>query len=359
MPGIITHNKVFKSTIKYFDKFKHKSYLLNSVKALFQTDEYKQAALFGCLGPNIFDYIPFKNKRSNYGHEISFALHNGGGADFLAKLTKTIFVYPDKNTNWAATQRAYLFGLISHFVTDAVFHPFVFYFSGFPDNFSKKEVNYYREQNLLFMYNIDQYILYHSEESEDFKFVIDEMMPVKKNNRFNPPIKKIILETLDQVYPEFYKKLTLKKGKEENQYIKDKSCLDVLPFLIKKTFKLQTSNNERLTNVFKKIKDNKWLFSDFFVKYPMNKRYNLDALNLHKSKWNFPAGKKGMNYDSIENLFVQCYERTIDLWQQIEVCMFEEPKGKIFKNLAINAYTDDMNAGYYKMKIKDPVRLYF
>ena len=149
MPGIVTHNRILKESILSLSKKEKKSYLLKSIETLFNSPQHMTAGLFGSIGPDIFDFIPRINKRKYYGNDISFYIHNGGADKLIHTMIKTIYDYHDKNTEWAATQRAYLYGFISHIVSDSLFHPFIFYYSGFPDTYTRKEINFFREQNLF------------------------------------------------------------------------------------------------------------------------------------------------------------------------------------------------------------------
>ena len=61
MPGIYTHNYIFRKAADVAAKSSGKSYLMKSIALLFASPEHKKAGLLGAIGPNIFDYIhPFK-----------------------------------------------------------------------------------------------------------------------------------------------------------------------------------------------------------------------------------------------------------------------------------------------------------
>ena len=89
MPGIVTHNRILKESILNLSKREKKSYLLKSIETLFNTPRHLTAGLFGSLGPNIFDYIPARNKHNYYGNDISFFIHNGGADKLLHAMIKT------------------------------------------------------------------------------------------------------------------------------------------------------------------------------------------------------------------------------------------------------------------------------
>lgn len=361
MPGLVTHSRLLKESIILLSKKEKKTYLLRSIETLFSTPMHLTAGLFGSIGPNIFDYIPLRTKRNYYGNEISFFIHNGGSDKLVQSMIKKIYSYPDKNNEWSSIQRAYLYGFISHIVTDSMFHPFIFYYSGFPDNYIKKEIYNFREQNLLFQYHLDNFFQYHDEKAGDFNFNIDEMLPVKKMRflyKIDNSIKTFIHESLHNSYPMLFEKIILLNGKKSKTDIDiPLSYLDIVPYLIKFSYWLKRNNNRRLINIMRNIRLNKIFFSDFIIPYPLNKKYNKNILNTHRERWDNPVGKPGLHYESIQNLLVNSCEKTIELWEKIESCIFMSENSSVFDDLSINAYTGDNKLTYHDMKIKRPIRL--
>jgi hypothetical protein len=361
MPGIVLHSRILKEAILFLSKKDKKNYLLRSIETLFNTSENFTAGLFGAIGPNIFDYIPKRNKNNYYGNEVSFFFHNGGADKLLQAMVTKLYAYRDKNNEWATIQRAYLYGLISHIITDSVFHPFIFYYSGFPNTYTKKEIYYYREQNLLFQYNLDNYFQYHAEKANNFSFNLDEMLPVKKKYgmpKLDVSIKSFILDSIKQAYPEIYQKIIVMSLKQSDpEYPSTISYLDFLPYLIKMAYTLKRSRNRRLANFFNNLRRNNILYSDFIVSYPLNRRFNKNTLNLHRERWENPAGKPGLHYESVYNLLMISCERTVELWEKIESSLYGKPDIKVLDDLNINAYTGDQKLTYHDMKIKRPIRL--
>ncbi len=361
MPGIVTHSRVLKESIHLLSKKDKKSYLLRSIETLFNTARNLSAGLFGSIGPNIFDYLPRRNKNNYYGNEISFFLHNGGAGELLKSMIEKLYAYPDKNNEWAAAQRAYIYGFVSHIMTDSVFHPFIFYYSGFPAASTQKEIHFYREQNLLFKYNLDNFIQYHAEKADEFPFNLDEMLPVRSGrmiSRLDEAITACILDSIKQAYPEFHQKLILlqlkKSGSESPAAF---SYLDIMPHLIRTAYRLKRSSSRRLANFFLDLRRRNILYSDFIVSYPLNRRYNKNILNLHRERWEHPLGKPGLHYESIYNLLMISCEKTVELWEKLESALYGKIHAKVMDELHINAYTGDPKLSYQDMKIKRPIRL--
>ncbi|HOD15232.1 MAG TPA: zinc dependent phospholipase C family protein [Spirochaetota bacterium] len=361
MPGIVTHNRILKESILSLSKKEKKSYLLKSIETLFNSPQHMTAGLFGSIGPDIFDFIPRINKRKYYGNDISFYIHNGGADKLIHTMIKTIYDYHDKNTEWAATQRAYLYGFISHIVSDSLFHPFIFYYSGFPDTYTRKEINFFREQNLFFQYHLDNYFQYHDEKAVHFDFSINEMLPVKADrnlHRMDQPVLSLLLNTIKLVYPEIFRKLILfKLDKNKSDNFLPVSYLDMVPFLIRLAYRLKRNNNKRMSNFFRSLRRNNLFYSDFLIRYPMQKKFNKNILNLHRERWENPTGKPGLHYESVNNLMTLACEKTIELWEKIESSLYAKEDLSVLNEFNVNAYTGDSKLSYHDMRIKRPIRL--
>jgi hypothetical protein len=358
MPGIVTHSKIFKDSVALLGSRKKKSYLLRPLAALLRSPENFTAGLFGSLGPNIFDYCPSSRKKAPFGSDLSFALHNGGSHAFIESMTHQVLSWDDRNTPWAALQRAYLYGFISHVVADAVFHPFVFYFSGFPDSPSDSERRLYREQNLLFQYNMDNYYLYLAEDRAVFS--LDEMLPLVargRMRRLNPVIANFILECLADGNPGARESLALPLAGSPGRGRPALSMLDLAPFCIRAVYRLKMTRSPRVLSLARDLRRRRLLYSDHLVCYPEKKSINRHVLNLHSERWQYPAERPGVLYDSVDSLARTSCEKTVALWEKIEAGLFGGADLSALQELRVNAYTGVSGAGYFSMINKSPVRL--
>ena len=358
MPGIITHKKIFIDSMKLLSGRKNRSYLLQSIAALLANPVQKQAALFGVLGPNIFDYIPVAFGKKSYGHPISFAIHNGETPELLRVMIEQICLHEDKNNEWSAMQRAYLYGFISHLIADEIIHPYVLYMSGYPD--TAKDTSYFREQNLLFQYNIDNYFLYLAEDRDELEFDIREMIPFvsKKSKRLNAPIKEFILHSLHKTYPSFYNKIIWKDLKEDSpNFTSTFGWLDIIPLLIIKSQNLKMNYNERVRKIMSEINHRRFFYSDFLIQYQWPKKTNTHYLNLHREGWSNPAGSSALRYESIPHLCRAACEKTVSIWEEIEKSLYSDGTEAVEKLVNINAYTGNSQEDYFSMKRKNPVKL--
>ena len=363
MPGIVTHNFIFHEAVEYLKKKKNRTFLSTSIETLFSTEYYKRAALFGTIGPNIFDYTPFRRNRSQ-GSRLSFMLHDGGSAELLSAMLDKTMAHSDFNTEWASTQRAYLYGFISHIIADAHFHPFMLYWSGFPDSRKRREAAMYREQNLLFEYNIDNFFLHYYKEGK-FTYDLELMLPVKGGfgyKGFDSAVKDILLGSLHEVFPHYCKRFVWKKGgSSDTTFSKSLGFIDFSSYLIKLTYRLKHTRNERLKKIMQSFMRNRFVYLDLLVRYPEPRQLNRHVLNHHRARWVHPAGLPGTRYDSIEDILRECSMHIGNIWEEIEGMIYgtRDNYEHILKQITVNAFTGDEQAGYNSLKIKEPIRLRF
>jgi hypothetical protein len=356
MPGIITHKKIFNDSLKLLLGKKNRSHLTRSVVALFALPEHMRASLFGLLGPNIFDYIPTPIGKKPYGHPASFELHDKGAPVFIQSMMNHINKEEDKNNEWSALQRAYLYGLLCHMAADETLHPYIFYCSGFPD--SAKEINHYREQNLLFQYNMDNYFMYMADDKDELNFSIEDMIPlVKKRRAAGAPIKDLILYSLNENFPELYKKVVwFDKKKDRQNHAETFGWLDIIPPMIIKIQNLKRNYNERVRKITQEIRYRNFFYSDFLVQYQRPRKTEPHYINLHREGWINPAGSSAIRYESVLQLCKTACEKTVNLWEEAENSLYTKPN-EIAYIKGLNAYTGSAEEDYESMKRKNPVKL--
>lgn len=362
MPGIITHNRNLIEAINYLHK-KRKIYpSTRSVCSLLQSADFRKAALFGSIGPNIFDYFPIR-KNSLFGSELSYIIHNDASHTLVSAMLKRLFMLTDHNNEWASTQRAFLYGFISHIISDSVFHPFVFYWSGFPTIYKKDEVHHYREQNLLFEYNMDIYFLYYYDNG-NFAFSLENMLPAYKKGwfpRMDKAVKDYLLGSITDCYPEIISKIIYKRGKKGDSYLtKSFGYIDLVPYFIRFAYFLKNSRNRYFIKFVEAIKRKKIYFSDLLVRYPEPRKMNKHVLNLHRERWSYPAGSPGLHYESVDDLMRISRDMTIGIWESIESMLYNDSRDlqKILSSFN-NMLTGEENKNYHDMKHMNPKRLRF
>jgi len=360
MPGIYTHNYIFRKSVEIILKNKNRSYINRSIEALFATPEHFKAGLFGAIGPNIFDYMHIKQKADSYGNEITFALHNKSCAPFLQNMADIVINNKDSRNEWASVQRAYLLGYISHIISDSVLHPYIFYSSGFPDKMESGEINHYRRINLKFEYNIDNYLLYRDESGAVINS-LEEMLPVythRSKKAVWPSIKYLILESLKReneiLFHKYFKDIRRDRLDGDIGAVKN---FDKIPAGILLCYKIKRTENDRWINIIDKLADNPLTYSDYFVRYPKPKRVDEDALNIHQGRWQYPAHQRGFRYESVLHLIKFTIEQIVGVWELVEPAVYGSKTLDLNEMMILNAYTGEKGAFFEDMKIKDPVKL--
>lgn len=359
MPGIYTHNYIFRKSVEGILKSKTKTYMNRSLDTLFSTPENFRAGLFGSIGPNIFDYMNILRKGNNLCNEVSFALHNRSCIPYLKNMTDIALHGRDSRNEWASAQRGYLYGYISHIIADSVLHPYIFYISGFPERMTRGEVDHYRRMNLRFQYNIDNWFLYRDEMGGVINS-LDKMLPVQKYGRRKilwPSIKYLILESLrredEAMLRRNFRDLP---AKIDGDTVNVKN-LDRIPATIALCYRLKRSDNRRVTDMIDRLSGTPLTFSDFFVRYPGRKRVDEDAMNIHQGRWQYPATQRGFRYESVLHLIKGSIDQIVRAWEMLEPAIYGAKVPDISEIVNLNAYTGEKGIYFEEMKIKDPARL--
>lgn len=335
--------------------------MMRSLEILFSDKEHLRAGLFGAIGPDIFDFMSICNRGGIYGNDIAFHMHDSGCTSFAGRMMDAVIAQKDSRNEWASIQKAYLLGYMSHIAADAVINPFTFYFSGFPSAFSRRELIHYRIANLKFQYNIDNYFLYKSELPVPYTITIDEMLPVSNNGKAGiiwPQVRVLLFESLKKDNPGLFEKFFPSLADSHIDGDTGRVRLfDRIPANIRLCYRMRRTANERLMKVLDKMCENPLTYSDFFVRYPIPKAVDLDALNTHQARWQYPAHQRGYRYESVPLLVKGLIEQITDIWEKIEGAVYNSKKPHQEMIFSLNAYTGERDALYSDMKIKDIIKL--
>ncbi len=360
MPGIYTHNYIFRKSVESILKNKSRSYLNRSIETLFSTPEHFKAGLFGSIGPNIFDYMNIKAKGISYGHEITFALHDKHCRGFLQNMSDIVINNKDSRNEWSSVQRGYLLGYISHIISDAILHPYIFYSSGFPDKMDRGDINYWRKRNLRFQYNIDNYFIYRDEMGPVISS-IEDMLPLyeyKRKKLLWPSIKYLILESLRRenapLLEKYFKNIKNEKIDGDTGPVKN---FDRIPMGIQLSYKIKRTVDPKWINIIDRLCENPLTYSDFFVRYPLPKRVDEDAMNIHQGRWQYPANQRGFRYESVLHLIKSAIEQTVRVWEMLEPAVYGVKPFDLSEIDYLSAYTGENDIFFEEMKTKDPVKL--
>ncbi len=354
MPGIFTHNRVFLDALDLLTAGKKKTFASGPVAALFSTPANMTAGLFGSAGPDIFESLPSPSKFNCHGRDISFSIHNGDPGGFTANLSSIALSDGDMNTEWKSMQRAYLYGFLSHIIADSVIYPFVFFFSGFPDSFIAPEIKRYREQNILFQYNIDSYYLYRHEKKDSLR---KDNYPVEdKKIRLAAPVSALIKEALKKSFPENLAAMSFIPPQKKDGELPWLNAVDYAPFFLEKVEKIRQGMPGPIISIIEILYRKGFFSSGIFLQRPHPRRLNADLLNIHRGRWQSPT-ETGNRYESIDDLVKTAAEMTAEAWTAIEESLFTSRPLDMGLLIPQNAFTASAEAGYHDMVHKEPVSM--
>jgi hypothetical protein len=365
MPSIITHFKLIAESRLQLQKKKDISPFTRTLESLFSEPEFLGAAFLGSLGPDIFDYLSLARTRDYLGTPGSSYLHSRGVAASLSYLSDLTLKITDFTTEWAAMQRAYFYGYVSHLITDQIFNPFMFYWTGFPRPGSSRTPAYYREQLLLFEYNLDNYFQYYHDQSESYTLITDCLSKTSVRDGFNklmPPLYALIagINTLPTTGND--RSIFSSPGPLGGLQQKIFSVLlqQLVP-LIGTIHKFKTNRSPVRSRILKSRWIRKILSPDFTTLYPEPRRLNKHILNLHRERWYYPAGGSGLHYESVEDLIKLAREKIVVVWELLDSYLFGHgPKLEtILQDVKLDCYTGERAKGPELMTVCNEYRIRF
>lgn len=349
MPGLITHQRIFFESVTSLKKLKHPDHSTHLLDVQFSHPLFMSSALSGLLIPNLFDYLPGK-RNIFFGNSIKHFLHSDDGASVIFAMLNTLLNNANHEPNeWVYYQKGFFYGYISHWVADAIYHPFVFYWAGFP-TYKDNRVSYYRNQHLLFEYTIDQYMAYFY-NSEPFDYNLERMVP-HKNTILYKATKDIFINAIATIKPSITFKPSIIAWLKHDGY-------DIALQCVKPVYSLKKTRNAHLIKILRFLE--KRAYSDFLVRYPDARKINRHILNLHRDRWFNPSGEVGLHYESVDDLFRIVKEKTVTLWKQFEELLnLKEMVSPSQFNAVIefaNAYTGKKGFSLDGMIHQNPIRL--
>jgi len=349
MPGLITHQRIFFESVKSLKKQKHPNYATHLLDIQFTNPRFTSSAMAGLLVPNLFDYIPGK-RHIFFGNSIKHLLHSDGGIPIIHYMFSTILKHsshePDESLYY---QKGFFYGYVSHWVVDALFHPFVFYWSGFP-TFKDNRISLYRNQHLLFEYTIDQYMAYFF-NSEPFDYNLKAMLPVKGSVQYKA-IKDLISGAIAHTNTSLKINIPLFPYTPLDTFDIAVKCV---PFV----YMIKNNRSPQFVRILRFLE--KRFYSDFLVRYPDGRRINRHILNLHRERWFIPTGEPGLHYESVDDLFRIARDKTVFIWKQLEELFSKQEHITVQQLNTVleysNAYTGKKGFSIDKMTLQNPIRL--
>ena len=187
------------------------------------------------------------------------------------------------------------------------------------------------------------------------------MLPFYKIGRrsaLEPSVKALILLALQKLDKGLFSRAFKRIGEREiNGALGYVPGFDRIPANIQFCYRMKRTENDRLKRYMDRINEYPLLYSDFLVRYPGFKRVDMDALNIHQGRWQYPAGQKGLRYESVLHLIKTAVERIVEAWERIESISYGDKSINIAPYADINAYTGEKGVPFSEMKIKEVIKL--
>jgi hypothetical protein len=201
-------------------------------------------------------------------------------------------------------------------------------------------------------------------ENRTYDFNINHILPMNKNKAgikvLEPSIVCLLLEMIENIIPNVLPKLIWKRNtKSSLDNYPGFGIIDIVPHLIKFNYSFKRNPNENLKKLMNIVKQRRIFFPDLTVRYPEPKKINRHVLNLHRERWVYPAGKSGIHYESVEDLYKIARDKIVQLLGKMESLLYSENKDtdQIIREIQIDAYTGEPGKGPDDLKIKNPVRI--
>lgn len=280
MPNIITHTIFAEEVRKNINNSKYYTFIENNI------NEYR----IGCNGPDFMffytDLKAIKNKTVSY-NKIGSRLHMECINKQYESMIDTYLSLSDETLKPAMA--SYIIGHFLHWQLDSVFHPYVFYMTGFGSIINKND--HHRMESSMDAIFLKKYC---DKTIRDFKTY--EICNCKENTD----------EVIAIVYQNIVKNCF---AEEVSKEVFKKSLVDW-----KKAQKLMYSpknGKRKLARIFDKIQKNPYLLEGFFV--PIEEDQQLDIMNNSHSTWFHPVSGEAYQASAFELMDYAINEAKIGL----------------------------------------------
>lgn len=217
---------------------------------------------------------------------------------------------------------AYLYGMLSHYILDSIFHPYVIYKSGVYQ--AKNKVTHKYNQKHAELENFfDNYLILLKENTLPWKFPCHEFC-------FNiNTLDKDLQEVIDFTYQEVFGIHHMSKF-----YLKAISHMKTFY----RVFRYDpTSMKKKFYQVVDFLMPNSILHVDV-LSYHSRVHKNLGYLNLEHHPWYFPTDKRVKRTSSMIELYTLAQQKTVETIRKINAYIYENQKLNFKKTLQNNSY---------------------
>lgn len=359
MPGYITHILLLDDAISAIQK-DVPSVTSRHVESLLSANDHYRAAVLGSMGPDILELVPpFKSNFNT--RSASFRIHNGGFSDLLNHSVSENRNSTRHDTEWFLIQKAYIYGLVAHAVTDSFYYPYIFYSMGLPP-VPRRERRQWRFQLQRRLTMIDMFFYERKIESQENVDPLDlgAILPHYSSSWFHLIYTPIL--SLLASFPETRQIMLPFKGKSNDTYAlhrsrSPRSWLDLFAHRLPQTIEWRKAPERP---ILRKLRDNTSLTWDILVPYPRLGQYDDRVLNLHRDRWRYPGTKAGFLHESVEDIRKRTVQAIVDAWLLLEET-YQKGTDTPLPDLPGqgNLFTGEKDTDFFKMEYFEPYSLHF
>lgn len=299
MPSIATHQIFGRDILKHLDK-----------KTLKNID--KQTFLTFTQSHDYLYYYIFNPLKSREIIKLGSTAHKTKTQEFILNIIKYI-----KKNNLENNKQVvgYLYGILSHYVMDTNFHPYIFYKTGVDRN--NKETRKYQGMHNKMEKDLDA-IFYKKATGKNFNMC---KVPKEIIGKINP--SKELKNTIDFAYKETYDKENISKyllGGIKHTKISYTLLIDDRFGIKKFIYKIINLLSFKHLNMLPTYST--------YIKNP-----DISYLNLEKKEWNHPSYKEIKYNDSIEDLYNKSLTKFLNIIKEVNKVIYNNKSIDSLKNV--------------------------
>ena len=218
---------------------------------------------------------------------------------------------------------AYLYGSITHYILDAVCHPYIFYKTGSyhkgdPDRLKYRNKHTHIEKQLDAIY----YTMYYKKPY----FTVNINKEIIKNPRFSEDLENLISD----VYLKTYNYPNIGKIYQ--------TCIKQAKFINRAFVNDRIGYKYSIAKFINKFTKSHPEYYTTFIKEPI-----MDYLNAERKTWNHPCDKKETYNYSFNDLMRKSEEKTINIINKLHECIYKTKKVDSLKKVILEL---DYATGY-------------
>ena len=218
---------------------------------------------------------------------------------------------------------AYLYGSITHYILDAICHPFIFYKTGVYYK-NKPERHKYRNEHTHIEKHLDAF--YYTNFYKKPYYNVNVNKELIKNPIFTKDLENLVSEAYLKTYN--YPNI----GKIFPR------CIKNAKFIIGTFINDRTGTKQKIALFINKFTKSHPEYYTTFIKEPI-----IDYLNTERKTWNHPCDKNETYNYSFNDLVKQSEERTVNIINKLHECIYKTKDIESLKDVILEL---DYATGY-------------